>query len=142
VSWLPVTERLEVELCNVGDVSTTLVWWDPWLEGGTLKDWFSRPFELAENKLVSILEINFLGWEEDGEGWKCIDVYLLRRRSRFRNMVLCCLTLCWWLTSQTCGFGKFTRLSVTQSSQLIITWSFDTGPPQVTSDIIWHKAVP
>lgn len=38
-------------------------WWDPWLEGRTLKDRFNHLFELAENKVVSVLEMNLLRWK-------------------------------------------------------------------------------
>jgi hypothetical protein len=40
------------------------------LEGGVLKDRFIRFFELPENKLVSVLDMSLLGWEEDGEACK------------------------------------------------------------------------
>jgi len=41
--------------CIFYDGSTTLFWWDPWLNESALKDRFIRLFDLDENKLATIL---------------------------------------------------------------------------------------
>jgi len=48
----------------------TLFWWDPWLEGGILKDRFSRLFYLFDNKLATDADMFSLACGEGGETWK------------------------------------------------------------------------
>jgi len=56
----------------------------------------------------------------------------------FRSVVLCCFTLCYMLTSQTGGNGKYTHPNTIQSGRLIIIWHLWT---QEFSYNIEHKAV-
>jgi hypothetical protein len=56
---------------EVGNGIRTLFWWDPWLEGGTLKNRFSRLFDLSNNKLMTVSDMFLLGWgrvERHGNG--------------------------------------------------------------------------
>lgn len=46
--------------CFVGDGSSTLFWWDLWLEGGIMKDMFRRLLELVENKMLTVAEMSLL----------------------------------------------------------------------------------
>jgi len=84
-------------LANLGhrfvDLSSTLFWWDPRLEGGGLKDRFSHLFYLDENKMVTVYEMNQLGWERIGRDGSGVGVYLSGRRSRLRSVVHCYITL-------------------------------------------------
>lgn len=65
------------------------------MEGGVLKDRFIRLFELSENKLVSVLDISLLGWEENGEACKwCMQLlaweeeHVGKCSALFKNIVL------------------------------------------------------
>lgn len=55
--------------CNVDDMSSTLFWWNPWLTRGVLKERLCRLFDLAENKMVSVLDES-LRLGADWEAWK------------------------------------------------------------------------
>jgi hypothetical protein len=72
--------------CFVSDGSSTLFWWDPCLEGGTLKDRFKKLLELAENKMLTVAEMSCY----DGE-WRGIDNvgYFPKRKIKWESFVLC-----------------------------------------------------
>jgi hypothetical protein len=55
---------------KVGNGTSTLFWEDMWLDDIMLARYFSRLFELAENKIVTVDDMFLLGWEVDGEAWK------------------------------------------------------------------------
>jgi len=63
---------------EVRDEVGTLFWWDPWLEGGILKDRFNRLFfYLLYNKLATVTYMFSLGWRRDvrrgnGDGGCCL----------------------------------------------------------------------
>jgi len=57
--------------CVVGDGPSTLFWWDPWLEGGTLKDRFRSLLELVENKMLTVVKMTLLLWGAGGAEWHC-----------------------------------------------------------------------
>lgn len=45
-------------------------WKNMWLDGSTLEVCFSRLFELVDNKLEIVAEMQFLGLKVNGEAWK------------------------------------------------------------------------
>jgi hypothetical protein len=45
-------------------------WNNSWIDGFTLEACFNRLFELADNKLTTVANMHFLGWEVNGEAWK------------------------------------------------------------------------
>lgn len=49
---------------KVGDGATTLFWYDRWLRDIPLCQRFSRLFDLAENKLITVATVFSLGKEE------------------------------------------------------------------------------
>jgi len=49
---------------KVGDGASTLFWRDRWLGETPLCQRFSRLFELAEDKSISVASMFSLGWEE------------------------------------------------------------------------------
>ena len=56
---------------KVGDGRSNLFWEDPWLDEVLLARSFARLFELAENKLSTVMEMFVLGWgliERRGSG--------------------------------------------------------------------------
>jgi hypothetical protein len=55
---------------KVGDGMSTLFWNDPRLDEPPLETCFSRLFELAKNKLATVVEMYFLRWKVNGEAWK------------------------------------------------------------------------
>ncbi|XP_024636485.1 uncharacterized protein [Medicago truncatula] len=52
---------------EVGDGAQTLFWWDPWIDVLVMKNSFSRLFDLATNKLVTVAEMYSSGWGVEGE---------------------------------------------------------------------------
>jgi hypothetical protein len=48
-------------LCELGDDTSILFWWDPLLEGVSLKDIFNHLFELSGNKMTMVVEKEHLG---------------------------------------------------------------------------------
>lgn len=50
---------------GVVDGSSMLFWWDMWVEGGTLKARFSCLIYVADNKMTTVAEMNFLVWWEN-----------------------------------------------------------------------------
>jgi hypothetical protein len=40
------------------------------MEGVALKDRFNHLFELSDNKMAMVAEMEHLGWGESGESWK------------------------------------------------------------------------
>jgi len=48
----------------VGDGANTFLWYDRWLGEVPLCQRFSRLFDLAENKSLSVATMFSLGWEE------------------------------------------------------------------------------
>lgn len=50
---------------EIGDGTKTLFWWDPWIDGMILKHSFSRLFDLAVNKMATVLKCFLVG----GGGW-------------------------------------------------------------------------
>ena len=48
---------------KVGDGSNTLFWYDRWVGDVPLCRQFSRLFDLSLNKLATVAEMFFLGWE-------------------------------------------------------------------------------
>jgi hypothetical protein len=52
---------------KVGNGADTLFWYDRWLGGSPLCERFSRLFDLAEDKAISVATLLSLGWEEGGE---------------------------------------------------------------------------
>lgn len=55
---------------RIRDGSYTLFWINHWLNGTLLKVRFSGLFDLAENKMAIVVELNKLGWRKNGEVWK------------------------------------------------------------------------
>jgi len=50
----------------VDDESSTLFWRDPWLDEISFNVRYSRLYDLAENKMMTI-DMNALGWGVNGE---------------------------------------------------------------------------
>jgi hypothetical protein len=55
---------------KVGNMRSTLFWEYPWLNDILLARSFSKLFELAEKKLVTVEDMFLSGWEVDGGAWK------------------------------------------------------------------------
>jgi len=53
----------------VGDGSRTLFWYDRWVGNVPLCTRFSRLFDLATNKLCTVVDMCGFGWEVGGEAW-------------------------------------------------------------------------
>ena len=47
---------------EMGDGNNALFWKDPWLGGSSFDISFSRLFELTNNKLITVADMNSLGW--------------------------------------------------------------------------------
>ncbi|XP_024636145.1 uncharacterized protein [Medicago truncatula] len=54
----------------MGDGKNTNFWEDVWIGGVSLKESFSRLFELSVEKGVSVFDMFHLGWGENSEAWK------------------------------------------------------------------------
>jgi len=52
---------------DVGNGSSTLFWQASWVDGGNLKTWFNRQFDLTKNKHVIVSEIFYVGWSVNRE---------------------------------------------------------------------------
>lgn len=52
---------------EVGAGSSALFWSDPWLDDSSFDVTFSRIFDLAENKLVTVADMYKLGWGVNSE---------------------------------------------------------------------------
>jgi len=48
-------------MCELGGGDYFLFGWDSWLKGITLKDRLSRPFELFDNMMATVVEMKLLG---------------------------------------------------------------------------------
>ncbi|GAU40836.1 hypothetical protein TSUD_287740 [Trifolium subterraneum] len=57
-------------ITKVGDGRNTLFWTEPWLEDCPFYRSFSRLFDLAENKFITVADMHGLGWGVGGEAWK------------------------------------------------------------------------
>ena len=55
---------------RAGDGSETLFWRDCWYDDVPFCDRFSRLFDLAENKDITVRDMFSMGWEDGGEGWQ------------------------------------------------------------------------
>ena len=55
---------------KMGDGANTFFWYVRWLGGVPLCQHFSRLFDLAENKSISVATLFSLGWEEGGKAWQ------------------------------------------------------------------------
>jgi hypothetical protein len=55
---------------EVGDGAQTLFWWDPWIDGLVLKNSFSCLFDLATNKMATVVEMYSFRWRVEGEAWQ------------------------------------------------------------------------
>jgi len=42
---------------EAGDGTTTLFWWDPWIDGVILKRNFRRLFDLIDNKMATVVKV-------------------------------------------------------------------------------------
>ena len=90
-------------LCReVGDGINTLFWSDHWLDGGVLKDIFSRLFTLADNKMAIVADMSSWGWGEGGEAWKWQRRLLAWEQEKLRE---CCM-----LMLVRCRFDNFINL--------------------------------
>jgi len=54
----------------VGNGKNIYFWSDVWVDGVSFRERFSRLFELAVDKWVSVFDMCQLGWGENGEAWK------------------------------------------------------------------------
>jgi len=55
---------------RVGDGENTLFWHDRWCSEAPFRDRFSRLFDLALNKSITVKEMFVLGWGVGGEAWR------------------------------------------------------------------------
>jgi len=54
----------------VGNGKHIYFWSDVWIGGVSIRDGFSRLFDLSMSKWVSVFEMFQLGWEVNGDAWK------------------------------------------------------------------------
>jgi len=129
-------------ICVVG-LMITLFRWDPWLDGGILKDKFSWHFFLSINKLATLAGMFLLGWGEGGEAWKW-------RRRLFawkEELKSDCCTLLLLIVLQTvvndiwiCQLHASSKYNVSSGYNCLT--SRDQPLNNDDTSIISHKAVP
>jgi len=55
---------------EMDDGSSTLIWRDPWLDEVSINVRYCRLYDLAENKMMIVVDMNALDWGVNGEAWK------------------------------------------------------------------------
>jgi len=120
---------------------TMLIDW--WVGGVSLRDRFSRLFELSMSKWVSIFDMFQLGWGENGEAWKW-------RRRLFAWEEEQAGELCLLLQNVTLQVDNEDRwLWMLEKSNVYFVrsaYNFMTSQPLVDSQVdaksLWHKDIP
>ena len=127
---------------KLGDGAETLFWSHRWIDGVPLSVRFSRLFDLAENKIITVANFFSLGLARDGEGWRW------RRRlwTWEEDMVEECRALLFdvllvpnvsdkwvWLPDIADGY------SVRGAYDLLL--NCDTSQMDTSLELVWHKLI-
>jgi len=127
---------------RVGDGENTLFWLDRWVGNVPLCQRFSRLFNLAENKLVSVATTFSLGWEEGGAAWqwqRCMwaweDELLAECRTLLSNVLFQPIVSDIWQWHPDIAGGYSVRLGYE------ILTSLDYHVLDDAAKLIWHPQV-
>jgi hypothetical protein len=63
----------------VGDGKNTFFWTDVWVGGMSLRDRFSRLFDLSLLKEESVFGMHFLGWGIEGGAWRLMKLFCIKQ---------------------------------------------------------------
>jgi len=134
------TERVSKRM---GDGSSTFFWYDRWLGDVPLRTRFSRLFDLATNKMCTVVDMCALGWEVGGEAWcwrRRLWVWeeelVVECSHLVNNVVLHTDVLDRWQWDLNIVGGY-----IVNDAYHILT--AQTDPSDVgLNDLVWHKQVP
>lgn len=73
---------------RVGVGNSFLFWWKPWMKCVTLKDRSSRLFEFSDNKIATVVEMEYLGWVRADKLGSGTCLYGRGKRSNWGRVVL------------------------------------------------------
>jgi len=128
---------------RVGDGESTLFWHDRWCGDVALRERFSRLFDLALNKSITVKDMFLLGWGEGGGGWQwCRKLWVWEEDLLEEcRLLLSDVSLqpfsydVWqWLLDPSGGYsvrGVYDMLTTQENPQVL-----------QNNDLIWHKHVP
>jgi len=128
---------------RVGDGEDTLFWHDRWCGDASLRVCFTKLYDLALNKSITVKDMFLLGWGEGGEAWRwlrrlceCEKELLKERRILLADVSLQPLSYdVWqWLPDSAGGY------SVRGVYDMLTTQDIQHDRQDV--DLIWHKQVP
>jgi hypothetical protein len=128
---------------RVGDGTNTLFWHDRWLGDVPLCRRFSRLFDLAVEKSITVTSMFARGWEEGGEAWRWRrrlwvweEEMLGECRRLLNNIYLHHSMSDRWIWQPDIGEGY----TVCGAYQLLTLQVHNVA--DVTEDLIWHRQVP
>ncbi|GAU35782.1 hypothetical protein TSUD_56590 [Trifolium subterraneum] len=128
---------------QIGDGRTTSFWVDSWLEVGPLVRAFSRLYDLADNKNISVADMCANGWALNGNGWKW-------RRRLFaweEELVAQCVGVLANFVLQSDVSDRWVwKLHPSQSYSVRSAYSYltmsDGSPVEDVASFLWVKSVP
>ncbi|GAU10944.1 hypothetical protein TSUD_112380 [Trifolium subterraneum] len=127
---------------QIGDGRTTSFWVDSWLEVGPLARAFSRLYDLADNKNISVADMCANGWALNGNGRKW-------RRRLFaweEELVACVGVLANFVLQGDVSDRWVWKLHPSQSYSVRSAYSYltlsDGSPVEDVASFLWVKSVP
>jgi len=123
----------------VGDGNNTLFWFDNWLGDVPLCRRFSRLFDLATNKFVTVADMCDRGWEDGGGAWSWrqrLWTWEEECRELLDDVLLQDNILDRWQWDQDIH-DEYTVIDAYQILTTPVSSTLDA-----TRDLIWHKQVP
>jgi hypothetical protein len=128
---------------KVGNGANTLFWLDPWVGAAPLCVQFSRVYDLAVNKAITVADMFLSGWEEGGEAWQwrwrlwsCEEELLGECKTLLSNISLQHNSTDRWVWRLDPSNGY----SVSGVCHLLTSQPVQTA--EAVSNFIWHKQVP